>query len=180
MIDLSRVNQMVQGFRDEQDGEAMKSRELVLMLLECSETPFSRNTFTPGHITATGLVLHPARDRFLLIFHNRLQRWLLPGGHVEPDDPTVAATARREVMEETGAVLSGHAGTMIGVDVHGIPAKRHEPYHLHHDLLFHFEAVSEKVGASEECREVLWCAPADYERYNVPLNVRRAFDRINL
>jgi ADP-ribose pyrophosphatase YjhB (NUDIX family) len=28
--------------------------------------------------------------------------WVLPGGHVEPDDPTLPDALRREVLEETG------------------------------------------------------------------------------
>ncbi len=41
------------------DGPALKSLELILLLLECSPNPFSRHQFTPGHITASGLVLPP-------------------------------------------------------------------------------------------------------------------------
>ena len=56
------------------------------MLLECSPEPFSRDQFVPGHITCTGLVIAPDRDGILLIHHRRLDRWLLPGGHVEAAD----------------------------------------------------------------------------------------------
>lgn len=41
------------------------------------------------------------RDRVLLHYHRKLQRWLPPGGHIEPNElPDDAAV--REVMEETG------------------------------------------------------------------------------
>ena len=75
--------------------------------------PFSREQFNPGHITCTGLVLHPERDAILLVHHHRLKRWLLPGGHVEPQDVEIWDTARREVEEETGAVLLGGRGPTL-------------------------------------------------------------------
>ena len=137
MIAPAAVTALLQRFDPADDGEAAKSKELVLALLASSPEPFSRRQFNPGHITCTGLVLSPGRDRILLVLHRRLQRWLLPGGHVEPDDPVIGDAARREVVEETGAVLrAGSPPLLVGVDVHGIPVRRDEPFHLHHDLRY--------------------------------------------
>ena len=102
MIDALSVATLVRHFEVSSDGESLKSRDLVLMLLECSPDPFSREQFTPGHVTCTGLVLAPDGERLLLVHHRRLDRWLLPGGHVEPDDAAIWHAARREVTEETG------------------------------------------------------------------------------
>jgi 8-oxo-dGTP pyrophosphatase MutT (NUDIX family) len=179
MIEPHTVADVVRGFDDATDGQALKSCELILLLLECSPEPFSRHHFTPGHITCTGLVLAPDGERILLVHHRRLSRWLLPGGHVEPDDPTVADAARREVVEETGAALVPSPSVpLIGADVHGIPSNGREPYHLHHDLLFHFRATSIDLEVSAESHAVVWCAPADFGRYEVPANVRRAYRRV--
>src|SRR5438309_7839913 len=79
-----------------------KSRELILMLLASTADPFSRHQFHSGHITCTGLVLAPDGERLLLVHHRRLDRWLLPGGHVEAEDAEIWDAARREVVEETG------------------------------------------------------------------------------
>jgi 8-oxo-dGTP pyrophosphatase MutT (NUDIX family) len=176
MVDAATISELVRTFDEATDGQAMKSIELILNLLECSPTPFSRDQFTPGHITCTGLVLAPDGERLLLVHHRRLDRWLLPGGHVEAEDATIAEAARREVVEETGALLAAECG-FIGADVHGIPAKKNEPYHLHHDLLFHFRAVAEELQVSEESHEVIWCGPTEFDRYDVPWNVRRAYAR---
>ena len=83
----------------------LKSRELTLMMLVESEYPFSRRQFTPGHITCTAVVLDPRRERVLLMFHHRLLRWLLPGGHCENDDVSISSVAGREAVEETGVAI---------------------------------------------------------------------------
>lgn len=177
MLDRAAVATLVTSFSDPSDGEACKSRELVLKLLECTPAPFSREQFTPGHLTASGLVLAPHDERLLLVHHRRLARWLLPGGHVEAEDTSAAVAARREVVEETCAALRPDDSPLAGIDVHGIPAKGSEPYHLHHDLIFLFHATADHLQVSAESHEVVWCHPRDFERYAVPGNIRRAYRR---
>jgi 8-oxo-dGTP pyrophosphatase MutT (NUDIX family) len=179
MIDTRTVASLAALFDDASDGAALKSRELVLDLLNLTPNPFSRRQFTPGHITCTGLVVAPDGIRILLVHHRRLNRWLLPGGHVEPDDPNIADAARREVVEETGVLLAADAASALaGIDVHGIPPKGDEPYHLHHDLLFSFRADSDACRPSHESHAVAWCSPEEFDRYQLPGNVRRAYFRL--
>jgi 8-oxo-dGTP pyrophosphatase MutT (NUDIX family) len=179
MITPAMVAGIAATFNDPSDGESLKSLGLTLMLLAQTSAPFSRHQFTPGHITCTGFVLAPDGERVLLVHHRRLDRWLLPGGHVEVEDAEIWDAARREVVEETGALLGGDSHPLLaGVDVHGIPARRSEPYHLHHDLVFHFRALSEECRMSHEARAIAWCAPPEFDRYDVPSNVRRAYARL--
>jgi len=177
MLDPQAVAELADQFRDRSDGQTLKSLDLIRMLLRCSPDPFSREQFTPGHITSSGLVLAPDGRRILIVRHRGLDRWLLPGGHVEPSDATIDAVAAREVLEETG--LSVGEGRLAGADVHGIPAKGHEPYHLHHDLLFCFRAEAEALACSQESHAVAWCSPEELERYAIPDNVRRAWARFS-
>ena len=54
------------------------------------------------HYTATGFVVD--KKSILLHWHNKLDMWLPPGGHIEPgEDPEQAII--REVLEETGLAV---------------------------------------------------------------------------
>jgi 8-oxo-dGTP pyrophosphatase MutT (NUDIX family) len=170
------LQDLILAWQDHADGEAMKSRELILNLLAWTDQPFSRNQFAPGHITATGMVIHPNEDAVLTVHHKRLDRWLLPGGHVEPGDHDIWTAAAREVLEETSVPpATGIAPYIAGLDVHGIPANSREPYHLHHDIVVGFTAASDLLQVSEESNEVAWRRFEEFDAYGIPGNVRRAF-----
>ena len=155
--------------------EEEKSRELILTLLEFTPSPFARDQFHPGHITGTAAVLDPDGRRVLLMHHHRHRRWLLPGGHIERSDATLGDAARREAIEETAVrISSAAAARLVGMDVHGIPARKGEPFHLHHDLIFAFTAESERIAVSEEAPQVVWCGAEEFARYQLPSSITRA------
>jgi 8-oxo-dGTP pyrophosphatase MutT (NUDIX family) len=160
------------------DGMARKSKDLVTDLLRHSQTPFARDQFQPGHVTCTALVRHPRETRYLFMLHHRLHRWLLPGGHVEKSDKSLADAAAREAREETEvAIDTGIASFLAGIDVHGIPPKRDEPFHLHHDLIWCFRAASDEIAVTEEAPSVLWAGPEDWDRLNVAESIRQSILR---
>ena len=53
-----------------------------------------------NHFTATGIVIN-SRKQILMIFHNKLNVWLPPGGHIEENELPDNAVLR-EILEETG------------------------------------------------------------------------------
>jgi len=55
-----------------------------------------------GHLVASAVVLDPTGTRVLLTRHPAHGLWIELGGHLEPDDATVAAAALREALEESG------------------------------------------------------------------------------
>jgi 8-oxo-dGTP pyrophosphatase MutT (NUDIX family) len=56
----------------------------------------------PAHFTASCLVIDEAGERVLLTLHRKVGRWLQFGGHIEASDPSGAAAALREAVEESG------------------------------------------------------------------------------
>lgn len=169
---------VVEAWHSPADGEATKSRDLILHILQWSEAPFTRHQFAPGHITATGLVWNPSRDKVALVHHKRLHRWLLPGGHVEAEDISIWDAAAREAVEETSLILdSNHVPFVAGLDVHGIPSNGKEPYHLHHDVIVCFRAVSEEFAVSEESHSVAWCGIQEMDRYELAGSIQRSVQR---
>ena len=168
----------VEAFKPWGSERARRSRAAILDLLDNHPSPFDRRSYDPGHITASAVVLSPDRTRLALVYHRRLNRWLQPGGHVEPDDSDVLETARREVLEETGIVVDESDDVnLVGLDVHEIPAAGAEPFHLHHDLTFAFTAREE--DGTEPCgsERAIWCAIDRLDGYDVDEPLRASLCR---
>lgn len=169
----------IESFDPGADGLARKSRDLTLDLLRQTSAPFSRHQFGPGHITSTALVLHPDGPEVLFMHHHRLRRWLLPGGHVEQSDSSLAATAAREAAEETLVQIDPVSmPTLAGIDVHGIPPKKDEPFHLHHDLIWCFRAARADIAITAEAPAVLWAVESDWDRLRVADSIRNSIRRV--
>jgi 8-oxo-dGTP pyrophosphatase MutT (NUDIX family) len=105
-----------------------------------------------GHVTASALVIDPARERVLLTLHRKLRMWLQMGGHCEPEDATLAAAALREGTEESGvAGLTLLPGGPVRLDRH------HTPCAWHLDVQYAALAPAGAVEAiSDESLDLRW------------------------
>ena len=128
--------------------------------------PFARSTL-PAHVTASAVVLDETSGTVLLHLHRRLERWLQPGGHVEPGEHPDDAGIR-ETVEETGvAVKHPRSGPfIIHLDEHPGPDG-----HVHLDLryLLLADRNAPRIGAGEATGAgpgptLRWAAPEDVER----------------
>jgi len=121
-------------------------------------------------------------DRVLLLWHKKLQMWLPPGGHIDPNElPDEAAI--REVLEETGlevlldSPLSAPpmAGPRPLARPEGIQLESISPGHEHIDLIYFARlAVPGAVPplANDEVERVGWYGQADLDRINLTEEVR--------
>jgi len=78
-------------------------------------------TCAPAHVTASAAILDPPAERILLVKHRKVRRWLQPGGHCEPGDPTLADAALREATEESGIAGLRVLPGILQVDCHPAP-----------------------------------------------------------
>ncbi|MFC5718770.1 NUDIX hydrolase [Streptomyces gamaensis] len=111
---------------------------------------------TAGHLTASALVVDPAREQVLLTLHRKLGMWLQMGGHCEPGDGTLAGAALREATEESGiAGLTLLPGGPVRLDRHAIPG----PCTWHLDV--QYAALAPQGAAetiSDESLDLRWFA----------------------
>lgn len=113
-----------------------------------------RATF-PAHVTGSAFLLDG--DELVLIHHPYLNRWLQPGGHVDPGE-TPDQAAVREAEEETGLAVARLTDDAVpfDIDCHAIPAnpRKGEPAHWHIDFRYLLR-VTGTVGMPElEIRRV--------------------------
>ncbi|WP_019527460.1 NUDIX domain-containing protein [Streptomyces sp. SID8376] len=161
-------------------------------LLHALERPTdiaSRSTFT-GHVTCGAIVLDPL-GRVLHVLHLASGKVLLPGGHAEPSDESLAGTALRELHEETGipaqviAPWPGYETVPFDIDIHNIDANqdKDEPGHRHFDLRFLFRLQTpnevEVMLQEEEVGGIEWrpvdkaASPSLREKlHKLPLQVK--------
>ena len=156
----------------EPDGDDASHR-IALDALSTGRPMWPRSEFDPGHFTASGFVLSPDRGSVLLILHGKLKRWLQPGGHIESDDVSVEAAARREIEEETGlGAISRVGADLARIDAHRIPQRGTEPQHIHIDLAVGFVAETDLLGPFDEILDARWVPHDGLEAYDVDEAVR--------
>lgn len=100
-----------------------------------------------GHLTASAILASPDRTQVFLVHIRALDRWLAPGGHVDPGEMPQEA-AHRELLEETGLVAHPAVSTLTDIDVHTIPARpsRNEGEHPHFDFRYLMTGNPEQSG----------------------------------
>ncbi len=170
-VESSHLAALLTAF-DPPDPGQRSCRRRMLDLARDHDDPTNRHHFEPGHFTAGGFVAAPNGAALLLVHHEKIGRWLQPGGHIEPADATVEAAVLREVGEETGLTDLEILG-MLDIDIHRFPARGSDPAHLHFDIRFGLRARSGVIESGAGTLDVRWIPFAEIRRWNPEPSVTR-------
>ena len=115
----------------------------------------------------------------LLLWHRKLQAWLPPGGHLEPNELPESA-AVREVREETGleVTIMGSRQKLGKVPVLIEPVctllEEIGPRHEHIDFIFFAVVAGGTLHLNpRESDKLAWCNVRDLNRLDVAEDVRQ-------
>jgi 8-oxo-dGTP pyrophosphatase MutT (NUDIX family) len=177
---MSRLDELIRLLEAyEPPAEELVARRDMLALAHTRGDVFSRDVFEPGHFTASGFVVSPDGESLLLVHHRRLDRWLQPGGHIDPTGERVIEASMREVEEETGiGELTVVGGGIFDIDVHQVPAYGKEPGHAHFDVRFLFQAADADVVAADEVHDAAWVPLVDVADRTTDRSVLRAVEKL--
>lgn len=139
--------------------------EAVMEFIGSTDNFFGRDSLF-GHITCSAWVLNAERSEVVLVKHRRLNRWIQPGGHIEPFETPLEA-AFREGVEETGILgLIPWKKDLFHVSVHYFPAGKDGPAHYHYDLRYLlFAPPDRELVETDEVDGVRWVRLAEIREY---------------
>src|SRR5579872_372698 len=130
------------------------------------------------HFTATAYIFH--ENKVLLHRHQKLGKWLPPGGHIEPNE-TPPEAARREVKEETGLDIAFIEQENLKVDAYNavsferpflcllenIPPHKDKPAHQHMDFVYLARPLSDV--SQMDLKDFRWFAWNDLKEIDCEL-----------
>ena len=154
------------------DDDGRRDRDRTLALLADAGPAALGRAHTPGHVTASALVLDHDHTRVLLCLHGRFRKWVQLGGHCEPVDATLAAAALREATEESGIAGLRLHPEPIDLDIHPVTCSGRPSFH--HDIRYVLVAPPGAVATvSDESADLGWFPPDE-----LPSPLAHATDRL--
>ena len=129
--------------------------------------------------------------RVLLIHHNKFNKWMVPGGHVEQPFESPPEAAIREVKEETGVEVSLFSFIHKCIKVNDaewilppeylheqiIPKRGYQESHIHMDFLYLGIHVSGALNVNKrEAKQVKWVGIDELKKLNMFDGTRTLID----
>lgn len=141
------------------------------------------------HYTATVFLtsVFSGVKKVLLLYHEKFNKWLPPGGHQEPlENPVEAAV--REVLEETGVDISSYIGSGKRLDERSVSlrlpdmiqevsigASTRDPAHVHLDMVYFVDipasACADVSAQPGESQQIGWFSAQDIDSLDTFDNV---------
>ncbi|MBR2840845.1 MAG: NUDIX hydrolase [Bacilli bacterium] len=136
-----------------------------------------------NHYCASAFIINPYDKKILLVKHADYDKWLQPGGHIEPDE-TPEDAAVREVYEETGIKIKLLGERFPREDDFirplGVQCNRKKDGNRFIDIIY--AAVpnnpNEELKINDESIEAGWFSRNELERIPVFTDVKITMDYI--
>ena len=146
-------------------------RAQMLWWLEAyPDTIFTRDN-PAAHFTGSGLVVNPALDKVLLVYHRIYDAWTWTGGHADGDSDLLRV-ALREAEEETGLTgmrpLTGEIAALDILPVTGhFKNGRYVSAHLHLSVGYLLVTADARPpeGNQEENQGAMWVPAGEMSKW---------------
>lgn len=145
---------------------------LFTFLMSYKENEIKTRTNLFGHITSSAFIVDENKEEALLIYHNKYNKWLSPGGHVEEGETCQQASCRETKEEIELENINLCSNEIFDIDVHRIPEKIKngivEPEHWHFDIRYLYQTNKENKLTidTQEVNEYKWYKIKDLKNEN--------------
>lgn len=119
-----------------------------------------------GHVVSSGFIYAKKENKFLVLYHNDLNTFLYPGGHIDSSDINPLFAAKREILEEANLdnlkqlKLSENELIPVDIDTHKIRynERLNLPEHYHFDFryLFIIDRIQDIKLDMDEMSDYKW------------------------
>ena len=138
---MDRIMEQLRAYRPWNEQEEADCAELLRRLGQ-GEDLWTRENRS-AHLTASGWIVSPERDRVLMAYHNLYQSWAWLGGHAD-GEADLLSVALREANEESGVLAAPVSPDIFSLEIlHVAPHVKRGKFvcaHLHLNATYLLEA----------------------------------------
>lgn len=144
---MKTLKEQILAYVPENAQEEQAQNEILRQWEQMGAEIFERSE--KGHFTASSIILNPALDHMLMVYHNIYQSLSWTGGHADGEE-NLFKKAVEEAKEETGLItLIPVCSEILSLDC--LPVKAHEkkgklvPDHIHYNVAYGFVAPEKQL-----------------------------------
>ena len=134
---MNNLKKQIENYQPFNEQEA-KDKEFFLKFINDFDNGLTREN-EYGQFTSSAFLINPEKTKFLAIYHNIYDGWMIPGGHADGIE-NLLEVAIREVEEETGIkadILDENIASLESLPTIGHTKRgKYVPAHIHYNVTF--------------------------------------------